>query len=225
VDFFGDLPFHLQKPLRDLCLGRDCHNTSMKCPELESNLKLLYTGITRCIQRLFFVETRKSVAGDGFLRWIATTPKGRSQMEALAVVHTVDNVEKMTRTPDEWQSAGLDNAMMAEVSDSPDGAVLYLEKAIYCFEQIGDKSLAKKARSHRQSARFRCDMEALARTETIDSHSIELQVASVVEKLLSERLYAEVQQVCEIVSPYLAESTQSFLKDRLVSKLPPIPLD
>jgi AAA domain len=148
VDFFGDLPFHLQKPLRDLCLGRDFHNTSMKCPELEGKLKLLYTGITRCIQRLFFVETRKSVAGEGFLRWIATAPKGRSETEALAVLHTVDNVEKMTRTPDEWQSAGLDNAVMAEESDSPNGAVLYLEKAIYCFEQIGDNSLAKKASTH-----------------------------------------------------------------------------
>lgn len=85
-------------------------------PEIEGHLKLLYTAATRCIQHLFFAETSSSVAGDAFVRWLTTTTTLRSveagkDKEALAVKSNVDNVEKMTRTPDEWRSAGLDNAL------------------------------------------------------------------------------------------------------------------
>jgi len=51
----------------------------------------------------------------------------------------VDNMEKMTRALDDWRSAGLDNAIMVEsVSEPDDASERWLEKAIYCFEQVGD---------------------------------------------------------------------------------------
>lgn len=53
VDFFGGVPDSLQKPWHSLLLGRDLAEVSRR-PEVEGHLKLMYTTITRCIQRLFF---------------------------------------------------------------------------------------------------------------------------------------------------------------------------
>lgn len=69
VDFFRDVPESLQKSWRNLLLGSDVADISGR-PEVEGHLKLLYTAITRCIQRLFFAETASSLAGDAFVRWL-----------------------------------------------------------------------------------------------------------------------------------------------------------
>ena len=89
VDFFCDIPASLQKLWRDLLLGRDVSDIICR-PEIEGQLKLLYTAATRCIQRLYFAETASSLAGDAFVRWITTTTTTRStdaakRKEALAV--------------------------------------------------------------------------------------------------------------------------------------------
>ena len=160
VDFFCGVPESLQKSWRNLLLGSDVANISGR-PEVEGHLKLLYTAITRCIQRLFFAETASSLAGDAFVRWLTTTTirastsDTKAGKEALAVKSSVDNVEKMVRTPDEWRSAGLDNAVMAEASEDLSESESWLEKAIYCFEQVGDTALAIKARTHRSGVWFR----------------------------------------------------------------------
>ena len=46
----------------------------------------------------------------------------------------------------------------------------------------------------------------MGRTEKVDSHSIELEAASIVEKTLTGCRYPEMQHVCEIVIPFLADS-------------------
>jgi len=37
---------------------------------METQLKLLYTAVTRSCARLIFAETRSSAAGDTFFRWL-----------------------------------------------------------------------------------------------------------------------------------------------------------
>jgi len=125
----------------------------------------------------------------------------------------------MTRTPDEWRSAGLDNAVMAESASEPDAAERWLEKAIYCFEQVGDTTLARKARTHRSSTRFRSEIQAVRSSGNVDAQKVEFDAALVVERLLSEQLLLEVKQVCHDVAPLLLESSQKLFQERLVSKL------
>jgi hypothetical protein len=147
VDFFKELRSDLQKPWREMLLGRDTSDFMTRYPEVEGQLKLLYTGVTRCINRLFFAETSNSVSGAAFVRWL-TTRCLHGQSEALGIRSSVDNVEKMTLTPDEWCCRGLENAMMAETTEDLMNAESLLERALYCFQQIGDVALCSKARVH-----------------------------------------------------------------------------
>ena len=226
VDFFVGVPDSLQKPWRDLLLGRDLADISQR-PEVEGYLKLLYTAITRCIQRLFFAETSSSIAGVAFIRWLTTTTTmSRSGKEALAVKSSVENVEKMVRTPDEWRSAGLDNAVMAESSEDLSVSVSWLEKAIYCFEQVGDTLLASKARTHKLSIQFRLNLESIAVSgeKTMDLYSYagqtELDAALLTEELLAEQLVLEAKHVCCSVLPFLSVSYREMLHEGLISRFP-----
>ena len=224
VDFFVGIPKSLQKHWRDLLLGRDITEVSRR-PEIEGHLKLLYTATTRCIQRLFFAETSSSVAGDAFVRWLTTTTMKRSadtikNKEALAVKNSVENVEKMVRTPDEWRSAGLDNAIMAESAQDLSEAESWLDRALYCFDQIGDAALASRARTHRSSIRFRSNNVGKVGSDTLDVARTEADAALLVEELLVERLYLEAREVCCTIKPLLGSRSQEKLQDKLLSKLP-----
>jgi hypothetical protein len=230
VDFFGGVPSgvpdSLQKLWRNLLLGRDMADVS-RHPEVEGHLKLLYTAITRCIQCLFFAETSSSIAGDAFVRWLTTTTTTslselRRGKEALAVKSSVENVDKMVRTPDEWRSAGLDNAVMAVSSEELSDSESWLEKAIYCFEQVGDAVLASKARTHKLSIRFRLNLEGMAGgdNETENVAQTELDAALLIEKLLAEGLLFEAREVCCSILPFLSVNTQNMLQEELISRLP-----
>jgi hypothetical protein len=83
VDYFGGLPPPLQTRWRDMLLERDCSAFKKKCPEVEGQLKLLYTAVTRCIQRLFFAETSSCAAGFAFTRWV--TAKRGPTNQSVAV--------------------------------------------------------------------------------------------------------------------------------------------
>jgi hypothetical protein len=220
LDFFNGLPSNLKKPWRDLMLARDGDNSNAAYPELESYIKLLYTGVTRCIQRLFFVETAASVSGDAFVRWVTTTTVYRTNdsREALAVRSSVDSVERMTRTPDEWRSAGVDNAIMAESADDGAEAESWLDKALFCFQQVADVELARKARAHRASARLRSKLSSYAFGEACDD--LEMEASHVAEGLLSENLLLETRQLLHAVLPYLSEYSNEQLQQRLLSRLP-----
>jgi AAA domain len=68
VDFFSGLDRSHQKPWRCLLSIRSDRDTGIDdlkdtSPELETQLKLLYTAITRCSKRLFFAETERSMGG------------------------------------------------------------------------------------------------------------------------------------------------------------------
>jgi len=222
LDFFADLPPELQRPWRDLLLGRATDDFNLLYPEIEGHLKLLYTMVTRCIEQLFFAETVSSKAGNAFVRWVTTTSVGRSddsqhQEEALASRNSVDNVETMVMTRDEWISSGIDNAEMAESDDSGDLAKLesLLERAIYCFEQGKDNGFARKARVHRSSLRLRLELES----GKSDDDMIEMKAASIVESLLKEDLLLECSHLCQSILPFLPDYSREHIETGILSVL------
>jgi hypothetical protein len=63
----------LFRPAGGICYWNETAPLS-KCPEVEGQLKLLYTAVTRCIERLFFAETSSCAAG--LLYSVVTTKRG-----------------------------------------------------------------------------------------------------------------------------------------------------
>lgn len=47
-DFFSSLPLNLQKPWREMLYGRAGEDFKNEYPEIQAQLKLLYTAVTRC---------------------------------------------------------------------------------------------------------------------------------------------------------------------------------
>ena len=94
---------------RELLLNRNIHDFNIKHPQVEGQLKLLYTGVTRCIDRLFFAETSASMAGDAFLRFMTDTAsvkkdydkESSSNSMAIATKNNINNIENLTMTQDE----------------------------------------------------------------------------------------------------------------------------
>jgi hypothetical protein len=168
LDFFSSLDKHLQKPWRELLLGRARHGSSgnasntqdgggdfgVAYPEVEGQLKLLYTAVTRCIETLFFCETTNSIAGDAFVRWITTTTttptpakSGGDDDEgnrsangmAMATRNHISDADQMSMTQDEWLARGLAHAESAEEEEVSSNNLVQaenlLKQATYCFEQ------------------------------------------------------------------------------------------
>jgi len=128
LNFFHELPSYLHKPWRNLLLDREGLDFETKYPLVGTQLKLLYTGITRCIERLFFVETSSSIAGDTTVRWLTTssvknnkpgvTNQGRQNPgDALATRNNINDIEAMSMTSDEFVIEGFNNAEMAESAE------------------------------------------------------------------------------------------------------------
>lgn len=136
VDFFNNLPEEYQKPWRLLLQGKDEAFLQPGFPEIETHLKQLYTAITRCSRRFFFVETGFSDAGQAFARWLA------SEKKLVVKQDIIDVKEDRRKTADEWNSTGLQYAMNADsFIDDVTRAQFWLEKAVNCFKQGKDKEL------------------------------------------------------------------------------------
>ena len=217
LDFFAEIPREHQKPWRDLFLGR---GTSK--PELEGQMKLLYTAVTRCIEQLFFAETSKSIAGGSFVRWLTTSS---IRPTALATRQNVDDIELMALTQDEWVASGMENAELAESLEASDRdeALSLLDKALFCFEQGKESTLARKVRTHRKSLCLQRDLQGsgLSSSAVIDDNeTVELRAADIVEELLSENLLLETRRLLDrSVLPRLSPFIQERLEQDVVSKL------
>ena len=224
VDYFGELSKKYQKVWRDLLLGRQID--FQKFPELESHLKLLYTGITRSMQRLLFAETSSSVAGEAFVRWASTTTvTAWNRKQALAVPQSVNDVEAMTRTKDEWRSAGLDNAIMAEQEEIElTEAEEWLEKAMYCFSKSGDTELAMKARTHRKAIYFQQSLISHLEEDQVngpDFLPLELRAAEMMAQLFQERLILEAHRLTMNIMPMILKSySEDQITTYLLDKFP-----
>lgn len=107
-----------------------------KYPELEMRLKLLYTAITRCRHRLFFVETKYSDVGDAYSRWVMGTKLTEKQ--------DVADLTLTLKSPDEWRSLGVEYAMNAEEQETATDAEAWFKRAANCFSHANDSNLSAK---------------------------------------------------------------------------------
>jgi UvrD/REP helicase N-terminal domain len=223
-DFFAGIPQSLQKSWRALLLGRQGLDFASLFPEVEGQLKLLYTAITRSIDRLLFVESKASIAGEAFSRWLTTntTRAAFRSDEPLAVRQRVSDVESLKMSVDEWLVSGLENAEAADDSPDPDTAESFLAKALHCFEQANHGPYAAKARAHRTSAQFRSQLERdLSKNlELAMTGELEASVARLLATLFRESLWMEAAKVCQLVLPHLPEYTQEQLRVHVLPKLP-----
>lgn len=99
LDFFSSLPNNLQKPWRELLLNRaDAFQFQIDHPEVEGQLKLLYTAVTRCIDTLKFAETEGSTSGAAFVRFAEEEKDGKP---AIATRNKIGDIVNMSLTQDE----------------------------------------------------------------------------------------------------------------------------
>ena len=207
LDFFSELPTSLHKPWRNLLLNREGQDFETKYPLVGTHLKLLYTGITRCIERLFFVETCSSIAGDTLVRWL--------KQNALATKNNINDIESMAMTSDEFLSEGFNNAEQAESAEELDLAYIALDRAVWCFEQADNLPLAAKARTNRRSIKFRLDLLK----DSIDKEMFEVKGAQMMELLTREGLLLEVMNVYYSISPFMREYSKEQLDSVFISKI------
>jgi hypothetical protein len=224
LNFFHEVPMLLQKPWRNLLLNREGQDFEFKYPLIGTQLKLLYTGITRCIERLFFVETSASVAGDAVVRWLTTASlkkAGDSTTEVLATRNNISNIESMSMTADEFLGEGFNNAEMAESAELDlEQAYNALDRSIWCFEQAGSHELAAKARAHRQSIQFRLDLVQQHGTDDSTAQLvIEMKGAQMMESLQAECLLIELLNLFYSMKPFVSVFVSEELERCYISKI------
>jgi hypothetical protein len=228
VDFFSDLPREAQKPWRELLRDRDTSDIKPGFPQLETHLKLLYTGVTRCSRRLFFAETKPSIAGQAFFRWLTKSrlevdpddgpgaePK---EMPPFAVNQDASKTEQ-AMTPDEIRSSGVDAATNAEnEEDGAAKALSWIERALRNFERVGDENLARKARAHQRSLEIRVQLE-----QNYDGYKLteeaELEISKAVYACAREGVMPEVYQLIHAILPRLSDLAQKDLNRDLMALL------
>ncbi|KAK3261472.1 hypothetical protein CYMTET_29619 [Cymbomonas tetramitiformis] len=131
VDFFSHLsPGHQRawKRLLQADAGMLGSTFRDECPELECQLKLLYTAVTRCCRRLVLVETTRSAAADAFFRWLS------SQGMAEKYISGEPGTARLTN--DEWRVRGIDYALNAEAAESMKEKIPWLTRAVRHNSQV-----------------------------------------------------------------------------------------
>lgn len=214
VDFFRLLPVEQQKPWRLLLQGKVNEATQQPgFPEVETQLKQLYTAITRCSKRLYMVETDLSDAGQAFVRFLC----GEKE---LAIKQDVMDVQETIKTMDEWASTGVQYASNADAAESDERMEFWLEKAMYCFQQSKSKELECKAQLHLDSIQLRKDYATRTREDIVDEVKFEWEVAQHLKKLATEGLLMEASHFFNIAMFLLNDFCRNALEERLLNLLP-----
>ncbi|KAL3933996.1 MAG: hypothetical protein SGBAC_010158 [Bacillariaceae sp.] len=239
LDFFGDLSGQVdegvQKAWRELLLRGEVSGLSTKYPEIESHLKLLYTAITRCIEQLFFVETKDTIPSKAFVRWLTTTTtvwhKGKEEStEALATKNKILDVQARVMTKDEALQSGIQLAAAAEAEGRSDVAAsrTLLDQAIYYFHLADESMYKNKAEVHLESINIRSNLPPLPSRSEVEKadgtayeeyRDLETNIARTVGKLFDEGLLLEGRDLCSCLVPYVPKPTQQRLKIEIVRPL------
>ena len=187
LDFFSGIPGADQKVWKTL-LAADDHQISQSSwsPQVETQLKLLYTAITRSCNRLIFIETQQSVAGSSFFSWL----QAKRLAEPLLFQ---EEAAGQVMTGDEWRARGLDCAVSAEGPS----AIPLLQSAVQCFTRAKDTKLLDRASAELELKVLMQRWEGKKADEKRLDRSHEKEVAVLLEKLLKNELYVEALDLCE----------------------------
>jgi hypothetical protein len=117
--------------------------------EVEVDLKLLYTAISRCSNRMYFVETAASEAGTEWKKWLLTNALVKCAEEDYEVKGSETDRERWA----DHKSRGLELA--AEAADSAEDGESgdLFEQAAASFRAAGELELGERVRIQAQSYR------------------------------------------------------------------------
>ena len=143
VNFFSELPTHdqaiwprLLKEEQGGVIAASALDAAAACPHAETQLKLLYTAITRSCRTLLFAETSDSPAGVAFFQWLQD--KALAEPNVLVAAENGSAGEAMDFNDlDELRMRGLGLAADAVSEESRTNKVSLLEKAAQCFAMSG----------------------------------------------------------------------------------------
>ena len=228
VDFFKDLTQPHQKAWKTLLSIRsDQDNPEIEklkdnAPEVETQLKLLYTAITRCSKRLFFAETKSSKAGDAFRKWCTVTDEEKQ----MAVEQTVEFVERLEKSPDEWAASGVNCGMEADSSEELENSEMWLKQARFDFEKANSSELIERTDAHLMSIGFQMDISKKIRSrESRLSQTDEEQAANVISSLLQNSLVEEASKLMNLVLPFVSDYNKKRLVKEVSEHIPTPPDD
>ena len=215
VDFFQDLTNENQRFWRKLFLEDYKSDIQFCAPELETQLKQLYTAVTRCCKRLIFAETGDSVAFDAFKKWAYVC---REKDTRLIDSINLSNVEANVMTMEQWTKNGLKFAIAAESSANLGDSLKNLTRALKNFREADDKESMRKAEVHMKSIQLRDQL-------TLDNIEGNLQsYVDTILALLRCGLLLEASKLCHAVKDLMGherfEYTQEQLTTRLLNLLP-----
>ena len=227
LDFFSSIPDSDYKAWKELLAVGDgaSHNHGQShgeelqqyaFPQLEPQLKLLYTGITRCVNRLIFVESKRSRIGGLFFRWLeqhgladAFAPQTYdSATSSGGLAHTL-----MTR--DEWRMRGIDFAVAAEGTTEVSRAAQLLSQASLCFQRADEPALRSAAVAHAallQAGSVNCsrDLATGSHAKCVLSSAEEVAVASTVLRGLRVGLVKHAHSLCQLLEECLPVQSKKF---------------
>jgi len=213
LDYFADLPSNLQKPWRELLRQRaDANFFERDYPLVETQLKMLYVAVTRTIERLLFVETSSSIAGDAAIRWLCNKKEG---IPALATRNNVMDIEGMSLSEHDFLSLAIDNIQAVESPEIRlDEAIALVNRSVYCFDKANEPQLAAKARLHRRSIELRKELDDMSGLPSNDI--VEAKAAQLVELLLGEGLFEECKSLLSTVINTLSDYARTEIEKHIL---------
>ena len=218
VNFFYRLPASDQKQWK----RRLRHDSSLPeqeehFPQMETQLKLLYTAITRCCQNLIFVETKESLSGVAFFNWLNT--------KELAEETTAVHAEEEYRTSDEWRVEGI-KSMIAAQGDSGGITMGHLTRAIKCFGRSGahaDNLMTRAVTQQNVEVMKEYLFERIMEGDEELSVTDQNETMNLVMKCLDNALPQQAYDLCKLIRPHIGGSAyyQSLFEKQVVEKLAP----
>jgi ATP-dependent exoDNAse (exonuclease V) beta subunit len=221
VDFFSSLDKSLEKAMKSVFSIRSTQESGVEdlkdtAPEVETQLKLLYTAITRCSKRLFFAETKRSGAGEAFRKWC--TIERNDKRIALAVEQSVDDVERLKKTADEWVASGVQMGSEAEVSNDLEQSQFWLKQAVFDFRKGNNAELEKRAVAHLSAIELQAKISKNAGL----SRELEMDAAGVILQLMRVSMVVEAQKtMIDYISPFVSDYTKERLGKYVLKSLVP----
>ena len=212
-------------------------------PQLEPQLKLLYTGITRCINRLIFAESRRSRIGGLFFRWLkqhqladtfAVDAGNKGDKGKISGSLLVLDGSSTLMTRDEWRMRGIDIALSAQGSAELQRGAQLLGQAVLCFQRADEAELKSVAMAHLsllQAQLTHCATIIMSSNETQSSKSDtnattagelssaeEVKVASAVLRGLRVGLVGASRGLCRAVEEKLPAQSRKYFTAELLHK-------
>jgi hypothetical protein len=139
--------------------------------------------MTRSCNKLIFIETTCSEAGDAFFRWL--------REEQLAEESAIEGEEEIM-TRDELTARGIQCAFSAEGLNT----LSLLQKALEYFKRPGNKALIDPTSAQLDSFLLKADLDEY---EGNVGPAVEDKAARVVYGLVKGHLLEEARTLCEVI--------------------------